>query len=160
MTINQAMTLARKMMKPHKELTSWKVTFNNRKRSFGVCSYRDRQIELSAHLVPVMTEEAIKKTIIHEIAHALTPGHHHDGVWRAKCIELGGDGERCGSHNHYKDGMNGQKEFQKKTAKYTLTCPECGNTSFMNRRPSKSYSCGKHGRSYNPKYKLIVKQNY
>jgi hypothetical protein len=36
-----------------------------------------------------------RDTILHEIAHALTPGHNHDSVWRAKSIEIGCDGKRC-----------------------------------------------------------------
>ncbi len=72
MTINDAIALAKKMMSVHRELrVNWIVTSNNRKNSFGVCSYRNYRIELSSYLIPEMTDEAIKNVIIHEIAHAL-----------------------------------------------------------------------------------------
>lgn len=161
MTINQALTLARKIMSNHEELANWKATHNNRKRAFGVCNYTDRQIELSALLVPAMTEEAIKDTIIHEIAHALTRGHGHDIVWKAKCIELGGNGKRCGGSENYENGAIGHKALLEKIAKYTLTCPVCGRITYKNRKPTRSSSCGQHGyKVYNPDYKLILTQNY
>ena len=47
MTINQALTLARKIMSNHKELSSWRVTYNNRKKAAGVCCYTDKEIQLS-----------------------------------------------------------------------------------------------------------------
>lgn len=160
MTINQAITLANKMLSKHSELKYWNASTNNRKRSFGVCNYTKKQIELSSYLIPVMTNKGIKETIIHEIAHALTPGHNHDKVWKLKCIELGGTGQRCGGSEKYMDGEKGRKLAQQKMAKYTLTCPECGAIYHKNRKPTVDSSCGKHGRGYNPKYKLIIYQNY
>jgi len=161
MTINQALSKARQIMKNHSELRYWTVTYNKRKSAFGVCNHSYRQIELSAYLVPVMTDDAIVNTIIHEIAHALTPGHHHDPVWRAKCIELGGDGKRCNGAENYKGGLEGAKIAKKNIYKYTLSCPYCDNVVFMNRRPKVSRSCGNHGsRVFDPKYKMILKQNY
>ena len=133
---------------------------NNRKRAFGVCNYRYRQIELSFLLIPAMSDEGIKDTIIHEIAHALTPGHGHDKIWKSKCIELGGNGQRLGGLDKYKDGKAGHEVLQEKIAKYTLSCPCCDNKSYRNRKPSVLISCGMHGRGYNPKYKMIITQNY
>ena len=160
MTINQALTLTRKMMNDYPELRYWKVTHNNRKKSFGLCNYTDSVIQLSSHLVPVMTDEAVKDTIIHEIAHALCPCHHHDNVWKEKCIELGGNGQRCGGSDKYKDGVKGHKIVQEQLAKYTLTCPVCDQKYHLNRRPAVSKSCGMHGRGFNPEYRLVLTQNY
>ena len=36
-------------------------------------------------------------TLLHEVAHALTPNERHNEVWRDKCIEIGGDGEIYGN---------------------------------------------------------------
>lgn len=160
MTINQAITLAKKLLSKHIELKGWTVTINYRKRAFGVCNYRKNQIELSSHLIPVMTNEAIEDTIIHEIAHALTKGHGHDRVWKAKCIELGGNGQRLGGVDKYQGGAEGRDLALQKLAKYTLTCPECGAKYHLNRKPNSARSCGKHGRKFNPLYKLVLTQNY
>jgi predicted SprT family Zn-dependent metalloprotease len=160
MTINQALTLASKLMKNHPELKTWRVSTNNRKGSFGVCKHTSKIIELSSLLLPAMTDNAIKDTIIHEISHALTPGHHHDNIWKHKCIELGGNGQRCGGVDKYENGEEGRQIVMQKLAKYTLTCPVCGTNYHMNRKTSGDRSCSKHGRGYNVMYKLSVTQNY
>lgn len=159
MTIYQAISLAKSLIRKYPELGGWGVTTNRRKRAFGVCNYTYRRIELSEFLIPHMTDEAIKDTIIHEIAHALTRGHNHDHVWRRKCIELGGDGRRVGGDEKYKGGAETRKELDK-TAKYTFTCPVCGDSHGRNRRSKRSSSCGKCCRYYNEKYKFVITQNY
>jgi len=159
MTTTDSVFLAKELISKYDELKRWEVSLNRRKRSFGVCNYTDEQIQLSSVLIPEMTDKAIFETIIHEIAHALTRGHGHDYVWRRKCIELGGDGERVGNHNKFENGKLGEIEYRKKMSKYTLTCPVCGEQSYVNRLPKRACSCGKHGRGYNPMYKMIVSQN-
>ena len=160
MTLNQAITLAKKLLSKYPELKGWSDSTNMRKRAFGVCDYRNRLIELSAILVPAMTDEAIQDTIVHEIAHALTPGHNHDYVWKQKCIELGGDGKRCHGSEKYTDGKVGQAIIMDKIAKYTLTCPVCGEKYHLHRKPTRTKCCGKHGGGYNEKYKLVLTQNF
>jgi hypothetical protein len=70
----------------------WKFAWNKRARAYGVCKYRVQRIELSSVLIPHLKMEDIRATILHEIAHALTPGHGHDRVWRDVCIRIGGTG--------------------------------------------------------------------
>lgn len=161
MNIRDSITLAKEMISRYEELKNWTVTINNRKTAFGICDYNKKQIQLSILLIPEMTEDAIKDTIIHEIAHALTKGNGHNYIWKRKCIELGGNGKRCGGSEKYKDGEKGKSMFQEKTAKYTLTCPTCNNKSYMNRQPKRNKSCGLHGsRFYQEEHKLIITKNY
>lgn len=157
----EVLTLVNELKNKHAELRYWTVDFNNRKRAFGLCNYTKRTIELSRVLIPFMSDEAIKDTIIHEIAHALTHGDGHGYRWQRKCIELGGDGQRVHGAEKYKDGEKGVIEFKKATAKYTLTCPVCQRESFYNRKPKHSISCGNHGLGrYDERYKLVISQNY
>ena len=162
MTIVQAVKMATQMLREHNELNNWIVVLNRRKSAFGVCSYKQKEIQLSSLLISVTTEDSIKNTIIHEIAHALCPKQGHNRIWQRKCIELGGNGKRCGGSDNYKDGYEGREEFEKKTAKYTLTCTVCHKKSYKNRHSTRrSSSCGEHGtRYYDERYKLIVTQNY
>jgi len=158
MTINQAVTLAKNLLGKHNELRGWRITTNRRKSSFGVCSYTKKEIQLSYFLIPECTEQGVIDTIIHEIAHALTPGHHHDNVWKRKCIELGGNGQRVGEDTKYK---NDRVDVMEKIKKYTLTCSVCGEKYYVGRLPKYTMSCGMHGiKGFNPDYKLIVTQNY
>lgn len=161
MNNREVIELANKLKNQHSELLGWKVTLNNRKRSFGLCSYNKREIQLSSTLIPYMTDDAIKGTIIHEIAHALCPNHGHDYYWRRVCIHLGGNGERVGGSERFKDGQQGKTQFQKAQSKYTYTCPSCGKETFVNRILKRSCSCAfcSNGK-YNEKYKLVITQNY
>lgn len=91
----------------------WKVAWDNGKRRAGACHYGTRTISLSRHILPLASDEEIRETILHEIAHALTPGHSHDGVWRAKLIEMGGTGART-------------HKMETPKGRYELICKNCG----------------------------------
>lgn len=74
-------------------LSDWGVRLNQNPNShfLGLCSYKDKCIILSAHHIDIHPEPDVRNTILHEIAHALTPGHRHDDVWVAKAREIGCD---------------------------------------------------------------------
>lgn len=55
----------------------------------GLCSYKDKCVIISSHHLQIHPDEEIKNTVLHEIAHALTPGHGHDSVWADKAKEIG-----------------------------------------------------------------------
>jgi len=165
MKIQDAILMGRRILNEIKnsgypELSFWRITTNKRKSSFGVCNYTKREIQLSSILVPYMNVSGVKDTILHEIAHAITPGQKHNNVWRRKFIELGGSGKRLSGAEKYENGIEGQKEFYNKIAKYTLQCPTCGKTIFRNRLPKYRVSCSLHGNYYNPQHNFIITQNY
>lgn len=84
--------LARKLMDAN-GLQDWRVELDNGTSRAGVCRYGTKNIGLSKEISRINHHDAVKATILHEIAHALTPGHGHNTVWRVKCLELGGDGK-------------------------------------------------------------------
>ncbi len=102
MTHSEAYSLARKLMDQH-GLQSWTFKFNRRKRSFGLCSYTRKVIQLSKYHAEMGTPEDIKDTILHEIAHALAFSKYgrsispHGYEWRSIAISIGSTGERCGT---------------------------------------------------------------
>ncbi|ACE80005.1 putative SprT-like protein [Mycobacterium phage Pukovnik] len=96
MTMTEARRIAQDLLTEHGLAAfGWTVRFDNARKRAGQCNYRLQVISLSKPLMARRSYEDTKNTITHEIAHALTPGHHHDYVWARKHRELGGDGKRC-----------------------------------------------------------------
>ena len=76
-------------------LHDWIFRFDHGTRRAGCCNYRDKKISISLNLASNASDEAVRDTLLHEIAHALVgKKHHHDAVWRTKAQEIGCSGER------------------------------------------------------------------
>ncbi|WP_372845750.1 SprT-like domain-containing protein [Pontiella sp.] len=92
--IESVLRLALELMAQH-GLKGWQFRFDHSTRRAGCCSYRDKRITLAFDLARTGSDEAIRDTILHEIAHALVGRkHHHDAVWKAQARAIGGSGER------------------------------------------------------------------
>ena len=67
----------------------------------GLCSYMEKTIYLSSYFLQGASCNYFKtkKALMHEVAHALTPGHGHDKVWKQMCRKLGGDDRLAGTMN-------------------------------------------------------------
>ena len=129
--INHGMVLARALMDQH-GLTNWVLKTDDAKRRFGCCDYNSRQISISRRHYLYSRDEDIKDTILHEIAHALVgPGHGHNRVWKAKCVEIGAKPLRCGKT---------ASEAYNEDAKWFTEC--CGKKGFRYRKPrTGTYIC-------------------
>jgi predicted SprT family Zn-dependent metalloprotease len=88
MDLQKAETLASNLINAYLGPT-WTFKWNNRHRCFGVCSHTSRTIQLSRRLTPAEDDFAIEQTILHEIAHALTPGAGHGAEWRRVARKIG-----------------------------------------------------------------------
>ena len=149
MELVQAKNLARELMTKD-GLTDWHFDFNFRKCSFGVCNYTKKTIFLSRIMTPQMPDNAVRNTILHEIAHALVGiGHHHDNVWRRKAIEIGCDGNRT---SHYEE-VNVR-------SKYVAKCPCCGINHEAHRRPKRNLWCKCTDKTFKVEYMLSYIQQY
>jgi len=126
MELNTARSMALAEMSKWGLLPVWHFEFNNRKRGLGLCKHLDKAICLSTNYVALNSEEAILDTILHEIAHALVgPGKGHKREWKLMCMRVG-----CQS-------LSATKSANMPTARYTLTCPCCGQV-FRYHRQSKT----------------------
>lgn len=160
MTQNDARQVAHSLMTEHGLIEKgWRFDFNTSKRNFGLCYYGRKMIYLSKNLMLLTTDHAQVDTILHEIAHALTPGHHHNAVWRSMCIKIGGNGKRCApliDRSNPEAATNAPAIF-----KYTLKCPVCDHKKYISRNPKRVCSCGKcNPAQYDTRFKLILTQNY
>ena len=92
--IEAANRLAHELIREH-GLKKWSFNFDHSTRRAGSCRYHDKTITMAFELARDGSDEDIRDTILHEIAHALVgPKHNHDRVWKAKARAIGGSGER------------------------------------------------------------------
>ena len=82
MDLRDAYAMAEYLLEVH-GLDEWEVVYDGAKRRAGICRFAERQLGLSAPLTAVHSEDDVRDTILHEIAHALVgPRHGHDERWR------------------------------------------------------------------------------
>lgn len=131
--------------------TGWRVRFNPRlTRALGRCIYNTKTIEYQPKFMDENDWDEVVMTIRHEVAHALSPSYAgHGAIWRAKCLELGGNGKQ------YNTTANLSKKFKG-------TCPNCGETTETNRRTRSACAkcCNAHaGGLFSPQYMFIWTRN-
>lgn len=76
----------------HHGLYDWKFRWLKNLKSFwraGQCDYKKKEIALSPKFAEFNYPVLIKQTILHEIAHALRPRHHHNKHWKLTARQLG-----------------------------------------------------------------------
>ena len=154
MRLAQAHQLARELMSKH-GVSDWRFIFDNARRRNGCCNYTDHQISLSRYYVKLNSDDRIKNTILHEIAHAICgSGHGHSSTWKHKAQEIGCTAERCTS---------GVVQVARK---YKATCPSCGMFALRHRRGNGAcgtccikYNGGRFDSSYILKWTLNEGRN-
>jgi predicted SprT family Zn-dependent metalloprotease len=120
------------------KLNDWRFRYDKAKCRAGCCKYRSKTITLSVNYVRSNLDkiEHIKDTILHEIAHALTPGASHGWQWKLKCREIGANPTRC---------YDGAKVSMPK-GRWQATCPTCSKVYYRHRKPK--YLGNTHGAFY------------
>lgn len=105
-------------------LTDWKFVFDSKptNKRIGQCRPSKKEIALSKKSALILPVEECIDTIKHEIAHALTIGHAHDDVWKAKCIEIGCKPEQYADVNL--DVL----------ARFKGECPTCGHVIYSGKK--------------------------
>jgi SNF2-related domain/Helicase conserved C-terminal domain/SprT-like family len=150
MTRQQAVELAHKKLKEF-GLQTWHVAITTDITSgfLGMCSHQDETIILSAHHIDIHDDKMVENTILHEVAHALTPGHSHDLIWRNKAKEIGCyDTNPCSNLAFTAEAIDAIRsgamleieveETVVRTPKFKVTrlqdkCPECGKVAVETR---------------------------
>ena len=129
----------------------WRLEFDTAKRRNGVCRYATKTIGISLHYMKLNTPELVRDTLLHEIAHALTPRDAgHGRQWKQMCAEIGAMPVAV------KQGMN----IQQVHGKWQATCPGCNKIRSRHRQPQRGarYSCPDCSNRFNPEFELIFKK--
>lgn len=135
MNLKDAETMARELIAQY--IPGWRFVYNDRKTAYGVCYHGKRQIQLSRPLTYRNDEAHVRNTLLHEIAHALTPGHGHDYTFKLKAREIGA------SYEHTKSSVAGATASD--IAPYEWVCPQGHVRGVAHRLPNrnrKARSCG------------------
>lgn len=95
--LEQAVTLAQDLMREHGLLdANWILRVDRSKGRAGSCNYHTKTISISKYLIDTGDLDALRNTVLHEIAHALVGAEHgHNEVWRSKALEIGCNGHTC-----------------------------------------------------------------
>jgi predicted SprT family Zn-dependent metalloprotease len=112
MDLYNADRIAHQLVSHHLPGQGWRIAWDNARGRNGQCRYGTKTLSFSRPVTQQRDEADFRNTVLHEIAHAMTPGAKHGPVWRRQFIALGGDGKRCSS-----DQID-----QAAVAKYALEC--------------------------------------
>jgi predicted SprT family Zn-dependent metalloprotease len=115
--LDEARTLATHLFRKH-GLDGWTFRFDHARRRFGCCRYGQKAITLSRSLALLNSEEQVRDTLLHEIAHALTPGDGHGPGWKAMCARIGARPVRCYTNETVRSPTP-------PAARYRLGCVSC-----------------------------------
>lgn len=119
--LSDCIALAETLIKQH-GLDGWSFQFDSALRRAGACDYSMKVISLSRLYCLEVSEDQVRDTILHEIAHALAgPKHNHDAKWKSIARAIGCTAERCHS-----------VDFA--PSKYIASCLSCGWHEKKNRR--------------------------
>ena len=120
--LSNCVLAAESLIKKH-GLDGWSFQFDSALRRAGACDYSTKVISLSRLFCLKASEDQVRDTILHEIAHALAgPEHNHDAEWKSIARSIGCTADRC----HTVDFA---------PAKYIVSCARCGWHEKKNRRP-------------------------
>lgn len=149
MNLVRAEVIARELINKH--CPEYRFKWDNAKKRFGSCKYRIRTITLSKPLTELNEDPEVIDTILHEIAHALTPRHGHNKHWKQKAEQIGCNPKRCYT----------LETVEQPKPLYQLKCETCNHTVNRYRKTRRKYACNKCCEKYNQgKYteKYLMKQ--
>ncbi|HLP23398.1 MAG TPA: SprT-like domain-containing protein [Microbacteriaceae bacterium] len=135
-------TWAQALIRLHLD-SSWSFGFDSAKRRVGACHYASRRITVSRYFVPLLDDDDIHQTLLHEVAHALCgPEAGHGSRWQSTARDLG-----------YVGGTRHDGPAANAVAPWIGRCPN-GHEVFRFRAPNRDTSCGKCARGFDRAFLL------
>lgn len=122
MELKDAEALANTMMTEHGLIAKgWHFAFDRAKKRLGACHYWTKKISISKYMAAYATEEQVRQTMLHEIAHALLPhSAGHKQAWKDMAKSIGYTGSRLAENPYItaqRLGMPGTAQLPTKAVK-------------------------------------------
>jgi len=119
-------------------LKDWAFRFMHSDRALGYCYYDAKIIELSVPLTLINDPGIVLNTVLHEIAHAISPKRGHCREWRITARKIGAIPE----------AKTGSEHGAKLLYKYAALCGHCGREYFADKNFKRTYctecrACGR-----------------
>lgn len=146
-TETEALTALREALTAN-GLWNWTAELDNRKSRAGACAYGPRTIFLSRAHVANNTRADVDQTIIHEVAHALTPDAGRGMAWRVKAWSLGYTG---------KSTMSGSEAAAMRSdSPWVGVCPGGHETTrYRAPRAGRVTSCGQCSKRFDERFVIV-----
>lgn len=155
-TLEQARLIISRLVVQH-GVGNYGIDFvqKGRKRaSVASCDWALKRLSFVIHYATHLTDEDFVGTVLHEIAHALTPGHGHDRTFRNMCYRIGGQPD---AKTDYSYASAVAPTFLQKKINYIYKCPACANEMKTTKKLKRSYSCGKCApRRFDANYIMVL----
>ncbi len=77
------------------DLYNWEIKKDHAKTRLGQCNHTKKIVSISSYFMrgKSCNYNKVKNTLLHEIAHCLTPGQKHNLIWKKTAIKIGCDGK-------------------------------------------------------------------
>lgn len=141
-TLTEAKNTILELTEKHK-FANYTVSFidkGHKRTVVASCNNFRRTFEFIKHYATHLTNEDFVGVILHEIAHALTPGHGHDGYFKSVCRRIGGVPDARTDFSYAEESA---PVFLQKKINYIYKCPTCGYEMKTTKKLKRQYSCGK-----------------
>ena len=116
------------------KLKGWSLKKDHAKTRLGQCDHSKRIVSISTYFMRGKScrYAKVKDTILHEIAHVLTPGHGHDRMWKNMCVKIGASPRICATMDipprswvMICNNCNWRKEYYRKPVLHGRVCLKC-----------------------------------
>lgn len=140
-TKTQALETIKELVGKH-NVSNYKIQFvakGNKRTTVASCNTFYKIFSFVEHYALYLNDKHFVQVVLHEIAHALTPGHKHDPHFKHVCEKIGGNPYACSDYSYAE--KSAPKHLQKKV-NYIYKCETCGHEMKTTRRVKREYSCG------------------
>lgn len=157
-TKEEAIKKAKELISLHlKDYTFQLVSRCKKKTAIAECNTLWKRINFVEFFATHMTERDFDGTVLHEIAHGLTPGCGHNRVFKYHSRKIGGF-EKCSTSVSYLNPvMPEHLQVNHREKKYTYVCPN-GHESKRAARMNRKVSCGRCSRYFDERFLFKLKE--